>query len=67
MSFEVIVVVASVIVAVWFAQDYWQQKDKELELELQQIQSEHNAIETEIDSVKKVIEKNVDKSFKTFG
>ena len=47
--------------------DYWQQKDKELELELQQIQSEHNAIETEIDSVKKVIEKNVDKSFKTFG
>ncbi len=46
---------------------YWQQKDKELELQLQQIQSEHNAIETEIDSVKKVIEKNVDKTFKTFG
>lgn len=50
-----------------YLSDYWQQKDKQLELELQQIQSEHNAIETEIDSVKKVIEKNVDKSFKTFG
>ena len=50
-----------------YLSDYWQQKDKELELQLQQIQSEHNAIETEIDSVKKVIQKNVDKSFKTFG
>lgn len=50
-----------------YLSDFWQQKDKELELQLQQIQSEHNAIETEIDSVKKVIEKNVDKTFKTFG
>lgn len=58
---------ASVTATYEYLTDYWQQKDKELELELQQIQSEHNAIETEIDSVKKVIEKNVDKSFKTFG
>lgn len=58
---------ASVTATYEYLTDYWQQKDKELELQLQQIQSEHNAIETEIDSVKKVIEKNVDKSFKTFG
>ena len=58
---------ASVTAKYEYLTDYWQQKDKELELELQQIQSEHNAIETELDSVKKVIEKNVDKSFKTFG
>ena len=47
--------------------DYFEHKDKELELQLQQLQTSHNAIQTEIDSVKKVIEKNVEKSFKTFG
>lgn len=47
--------------------DYFQHKDKQLELELQQLETTHNAIQTEIDSVKKVIEKNVEKSFKTFG
>jgi len=46
---------------------YFQQKDKELELHLQQIQTSHNAIQTEIDSVKKVIQKNTEKTFKTFG
>ncbi|MBQ2645687.1 hypothetical protein IJG14_08975 [bacterium] len=46
---------------------YYQHKDKELELELQRLQTSHNAIQTELDSVKKVIEKNVDNSFKTFG
>lgn len=47
--------------------DYYQHKDKELELQLQQLETSHNAVQTEIDSVKKVIEKNVEKSFKTFG
>ncbi|MCR5260363.1 MAG: hypothetical protein K6C94_00825 [Candidatus Gastranaerophilales bacterium] len=47
--------------------DYYQHKDKQLELELQRLQTSHNAIQTEIDSVKKVIDTNVEKSFKTFG
>jgi len=47
--------------------DYYQHKDKQLELELQRLQTSHNAIQTEIDSVKKVIDSNVEKSFKTFG
>ncbi|MGN0004428.1 MAG: hypothetical protein ACI37Z_00400 [Candidatus Gastranaerophilaceae bacterium] len=47
--------------------DYYQQKDKELELQLQRLETSHNAIQTELDSVKKVIDKNVEKSFKTFG
>ncbi len=47
--------------------DYYQHKDKQLELQLQRLQTSHNALQTEIDSVKKVIETNVDKSFKTFG
>jgi len=47
--------------------DYFQQKDKQLELKIQQLQTSHNAIQTEIDSVKKVIEKNTEKTFKTFG
>ena len=32
-------------------------QDKQLDLELQQIQTKHKAIETEYDSVKKVIDK----------
>ena len=47
--------------------DYYQHKDKQLELQLQRLQTSHNAIQTEMDSVKKVIDKNVEKSFKTFG
>ncbi len=44
-----------------------QKKDKVLELRLEQIQTEENSIETEIDSVKQVISKNIENSFKTFG
>ncbi len=47
--------------------DYYEHKDKQLELQLQKLQTTHNAVQTEIDSVKKVIDKNVEKSFKTFG
>ncbi|MBR5555676.1 hypothetical protein IKU74_06655 [bacterium] len=44
-----------------------QVQDKNLELRLKQLDTEHNAIQTEIDAVKKVIEKNTESSFKTFG
>ena len=44
-----------------------QAEDKNLELRLKQLDTEQDAISTEIDSVSKVIEKNVESSFKTFG
>lgn len=42
-------------------------KDKKLDLSLTAINTQHKAVETEMDSVKKVIEKNVDRSFKVFS
>ena len=44
-----------------------QGQDKDLELRLKQLDTEENAISTELDAVKKVISKNVDGSFKTFN
>lgn len=44
-----------------------QAEDKNLELRLKQLDTEHNAISNEKDAVQKVIEKNVESSFKTFG
>ena len=44
-----------------------QAEDKNLELRLKQLDTEHNAIQTEMDAVSKVIEKNSESSFKTFG
>lgn len=44
-----------------------QSEDKNLELRLKQLDTEHNAIQTERDQVKELIKKNVDSSFKTFG
>jgi len=44
-----------------------QVQDKNLELRLKQLDTEHNAIQTEIDAVSKVIQKNTESSFKTFG
>lgn len=44
-----------------------QGQDRNLELRLKQLDTEENAISTEIDSVKKVISKNVESSFKTFN
>ena len=44
-----------------------QQQDKNLELKLKQLDTEENAIQTEMDAVKKVISKNVESSFKTFN
>ena len=44
-----------------------QQKDKRFDLELQTIDTEHSAIQTEIDSVNKVMDKNIERTFKIFG
>ena len=44
-----------------------QVQDKNLELKLKQLDTEENAISTELDAVKKVISKNVESSFKTFN
>ena len=44
-----------------------QTQDKNLELKLKQLDTEENAISTELDAVKKVISKNVESSFKTFN
>lgn len=43
-----------------------QSKDKRFDLELKTIDTEHNAIQTEMDSVKKVIDKNIERTFKIF-
>lgn len=42
-------------------------QDKMLDLELNQIETQHKAIETEYDNVKKVIEKNIEVSYKIFA
>ena len=44
-----------------------QAEDKNLELRLKQLDTEHNAIQNEKDAVSKVIEKAVEGGFKTFG
>ena len=44
-----------------------QAEDKNLELRLKQLDTEHNALQNEKDAVSKVIEKAVEGGFKTFG
>ena len=44
-----------------------QQQDRTLELRLKQLDTEQNALKTEMDAVKGVIKDNVDKTFNTFG
>ena len=44
-----------------------QSEDKQLELRLQQLDTEQESIKTEMDSVQKVIEDNVQKTFDAFG
>ena len=44
-----------------------QTKDKRFDLDLKNIETEHTAVQTEVDSVKKVIDKNIDRSFKMFN
>ena len=45
----------------------FQKEDKILEMRLKQLETEHQAMQTEIDSVSKVIDKNIEGSFKTFA
>ncbi|MCD8377620.1 MAG: hypothetical protein LUB59_02395 [Candidatus Gastranaerophilales bacterium] len=42
-------------------------KDSKLDLQLAQIETEHNALKTEYDSVKQIVSKNIERSFKTFN
>lgn len=44
-----------------------QAQEKTLELQLKNIETEHKACDTEIDTVKKVLQKNIERSFKTFA
>lgn len=44
-----------------------QQQDKTLELQLNQLDTEQNAIKTELEALDKIIGDNVEGSFKTFG
>ncbi len=44
-----------------------QQEDRTLELRLKQLDTEQQALATEIDAVSKVVKDNIEKSFKTFG
>lgn len=44
-----------------------QAKDKKYDQDLKKLDTEHNALQTEFDSVKELISKNVDRSFKAFS
>ena len=48
-------------------QERYQNLDKKLELRLNQLETERKAIETEVESVSKVIKDNVESSFKVFS
>jgi len=44
-----------------------EKKDKRFDLELKKLDTEHSALQTEYDSVKNVIDKNIEKSFNVFS
>lgn len=44
-----------------------QGQDKKLELQLKDLDTQNNAIQTEMESVKKVVDKNIEQSFKAFA
>ena len=44
-----------------------QAQDKSLELRLSTLDTQHSALQTELEAVKKVMSKNIDNSFKTFN
>lgn len=44
-----------------------QNKDKQFDMRIQSLSREQKAIENELESVKKVIDKNIDETFKTFA
>ena len=41
--------------------------DKQYDLNLKRLDTEHNALQTEYDSMKSIIDKNIENSFKTFS
>ncbi len=47
--------------------DKIESQDKQFDLQLSKLESEHNALQTEYDSVKKVISTNVEKTFNVFN
>lgn len=47
--------------------DKIESQDKQFDLQLNKLESEHNALQTEYESVKNVISKNVEKSFNVFN
>jgi DNA repair ATPase RecN len=44
-----------------------QSLDKALELQLRRVDTQHEAVQTELDAVKKIIDKNVENVFKVFA
>ena len=44
-----------------------QAEDRQLQLRLQQLNTEQTALQTEMEACQKVVSKNVETSFKTFG
>jgi Na+-transporting NADH:ubiquinone oxidoreductase subunit NqrC len=44
-----------------------QQSDKKLEMESRRLDTQHQAVQTEVDAVSKVINKNIEGSFKLMG
>ena len=42
-------------------------KEKRLQMDLQQVETQQKACDTEIDSVKKVMDKNIERTFKVFS
>ena len=49
------------------AMDKIERQDKQFDLQLNKLESEHSALSTEYDSVKNIIKKNVEKSFNVFN
>ena len=44
-----------------------ERKEKKLDMTIQQLAAEQSAVQTEMESVQKVIDKNIEETFKTFG
>ena len=42
-------------------------KDKRYQMEINKLDSEHNSLQTQIDSIKSEVSKNIERSYKTFG
>ncbi len=47
--------------------DRFHTMDRQLEIELKNVDTQQQAVQTEIDAVNKVIDKNIDMTFKTFA